>query len=66
MLYAAKCYWPGVTRTDVEQVAAQGRSSQPTMASAVSDRAGPRRAGMTLAPVRAMASRTEGTGRLRW
>jgi hypothetical protein len=21
MLYAAKCYWPGVTRTDLEQVA---------------------------------------------
>src|SRR5262249_58173340 len=23
MLYAAKCYWPGVTETDVEQVAAR-------------------------------------------
>ena len=23
MLYAAKCYWPGVTGTDVEQVAAR-------------------------------------------
>ena len=23
MLYAAKCYWPGVTRIDVEQVAAR-------------------------------------------
>ena len=22
MLYAAKCYWPGVTRIDVEQIAA--------------------------------------------
>jgi hypothetical protein len=23
MLYAAKCYWPGVTRADVEQIAAR-------------------------------------------
>jgi hypothetical protein len=23
MLYAAKCYWPGVTKTDVERVAAR-------------------------------------------
>ena len=23
MLYAAKCYWPGVTQTDLEQVAAR-------------------------------------------
>ena len=23
MLYAAKCYWPGVTETDVERVAAR-------------------------------------------
>ena len=23
MLYAAKCYWPGVTETDLEQVAAR-------------------------------------------
>jgi hypothetical protein len=23
MLYAAKCYWPGVTRTELEQVATQ-------------------------------------------
>jgi hypothetical protein len=23
MLYAAKCYWPGVTQTDVERVAAR-------------------------------------------
>ena len=23
MLYAAKCYWPGVTRTDLEQVAVE-------------------------------------------
>jgi Protein of unknown function (DUF4242) len=23
MLYAAKCYWPGVTRTELEQVAAR-------------------------------------------
>ena len=23
MLYAAKCYWPGVTETDVDQVAAR-------------------------------------------
>ena len=25
MLYAAKCYWPGVTQTDVEQVTAPAR-----------------------------------------
>lgn len=27
MLYAAKCYWPGVTKTDLEQVAARARQA---------------------------------------
>jgi hypothetical protein len=29
MLYAAKCYWPGVTRGDVEQVAARAAQASP-------------------------------------
>ena len=31
MLYAAKCYWPGVNRTDLEQVTARANdtASQP-------------------------------------
>jgi len=29
MLYAAKCYWPGVTRGDVEQVAARAAQANP-------------------------------------
>ena len=28
MLYAAKCYWPGVTETDLEQVAARAAPSR--------------------------------------
>ncbi len=31
MLYAAKCYWPGVTETDLERVA--GRAARAGMAS---------------------------------
>jgi hypothetical protein len=27
MLYAAKCYWPGVTQTDLEQVAERAASA---------------------------------------
>jgi hypothetical protein len=29
MLYAAKCYWPGVTETDVERVAARAGRADP-------------------------------------
>lgn len=33
MLYAAKCYWPGVSRSDVETAAARlARSSDPELA----------------------------------
>jgi hypothetical protein len=31
MLYAAKCYWPGVTETDVERVAARADRAGPAM-----------------------------------
>ena len=31
MLYAAKCYWPGVTETDIEQVAAASRAGDPEL-----------------------------------
>ena len=30
MLYAAKCYWPGVTRTDLEQVAERAKAGPGT------------------------------------
>ena len=30
MLYAAKCYWPGVTETDLEQVAERAGRAGPT------------------------------------
>jgi hypothetical protein len=35
MLYAAKCYWPGVTRTDLQQVADRARSGPGTPSSSV-------------------------------
>ncbi len=28
MLYAAKCYWPGVTRADLEQLAARATQAE--------------------------------------
>ena len=28
MLYAAKCYWPGITRTELEQAAARASSAR--------------------------------------
>jgi hypothetical protein len=36
MLYAAKCYWPGVTRTDLEQVAERAGSGPGTRSGSVS------------------------------
>jgi hypothetical protein len=36
MLYAAKCYWPGVTRTDLEQVADRARAGPGTPSGSVS------------------------------
>ena len=36
MLYAAKCYWPGVTRTDLEQVAERAESGPGTRSGSVS------------------------------
>jgi hypothetical protein len=36
MLYAAKCYWPGVTRTDLEQVAERAGSGAGTRSGSVS------------------------------
>jgi hypothetical protein len=35
MLYAAKCYWPGVTRTDLEQVAERARAGPGAPSSSV-------------------------------
>ena len=35
MLYAAKCYWPGVTRADLEQVAERARAGPGTPSTSV-------------------------------
>jgi hypothetical protein len=36
MLYAAKCYWPGVTQADLEQVAERARAGPGTRSGSVS------------------------------